>query len=112
MRFQLRTGALPHYRYQVNLAHIDSQGRILALTCRGTSSTPLKLYPLRSDADVAATEGPSWDIPGAVVEPLGRSWSHLVGIYRQKFTESFTFEIPPRRALRGPRGVDVTVLDR
>ena len=28
-------------------------------------------------------------IPGAVLEPLGRSWSHFVGIYRQKFTKSF-----------------------
>ena len=28
-------------------------------------------------------------IPGAVLEPLGRSWSHFVGIYCQKFTKSF-----------------------
>jgi hypothetical protein len=25
-------------------------------------------------------------IPGAFLEPLGRSWSHFVGIYRQKLT--------------------------
>ena len=27
-------------------------------------------------------------IPGAVLEPLVRSWSHFVGIYRQKLTRS------------------------
>ena len=27
-------------------------------------------------------------IPGAVFEPLVRSWSHFVGIYRQKLTSS------------------------
>ena len=27
-------------------------------------------------------------IPGAVLEPLVRSWSHFVGIYRQKLTKS------------------------
>ena len=27
-------------------------------------------------------------IPGAVLEPLGRSWSHFVAIYRQKLTKS------------------------
>ena len=27
-------------------------------------------------------------VPGAVLEPLGRSWSHFVGIYRQKLTRS------------------------
>ena len=25
----------------------------------------------------------------SVLEPLVRSWSHFVGIYREKFTESF-----------------------
>ena len=28
----------------------------------------------------------SGSIPGAVLEPLVRSWSHFVGIYRQKLT--------------------------
>ena len=27
-------------------------------------------------------------IPGSFLEPLGRSWSHFVGIYRQKLTRS------------------------
>ena len=27
-------------------------------------------------------------IPGLFLEPLGRSWSHFVGIYRQKLTRS------------------------
>ena len=27
-------------------------------------------------------------IPGAVLEPLVRSWSHFVGIYRQKLTQA------------------------
>ena len=32
-------------------------------------------------------------IPGAVLELLGLSWSHFVGIYRQKFTKSFKNDI-------------------
>ena len=27
-------------------------------------------------------------IPGAVLEPLVRSWSHFVGIHRQKLTQA------------------------
>ena len=30
----------------------------------------------------------SGGIPGSFLEPLGRSWSHFVGIYRQKLTRS------------------------
>ena len=31
-----------------------------------------------------ATQGPSNSIPGSFFEPLARSWSHFVGICRQK----------------------------
>jgi len=32
------------------------------------------------------TPGPSNAIPGSFLEPLGRSWSHFVGMYRQTLT--------------------------
>ena len=35
-----------------------------------------------------ATPGPSNPIPGAFLEPLVRSWSHFVGIYRQNLSKS------------------------
>ena len=34
------------------------------------------------------TQGPSKPIPGSFFEPLARSWSHFVGIYRQKLSNS------------------------
>ena len=39
--------------------------------------------PLRRDLPQKALSG---GIPGAVLEPLVWSWSHFVGIYRQKLT--------------------------
>jgi len=31
---------------------------------------------------ILTTDGPSRGIPGSFLEPLGRSWSHFIGIYR------------------------------
>ena len=52
---------------------------------------------------VKSTKGPMWGIPCSFLEPFARSWSHYVGIYRQKLTRSrrIDFEIPPRRTLGG-----------
>ena len=50
---------------------------------------------------VGTTEGPSWGYPRPA---MTRTWSHFVANCCQKLTNlvKIDFEIPPRRALRGP----------
>jgi hypothetical protein len=49
-------------------------------------------YLIRKRGHLPATGGPRkplrGGIPGSFLEPLVRSWSHFVGIYRQKLTRS------------------------
>ena len=40
------------------------------------------------DAALGTTKGPSRVISGSFLEPLGRSWSHFVEMYRQKLIKS------------------------
>ena len=43
---------------------------------------------IRATAATDPREALSGGIPGSFLEPLGRSWSHFVGIYRHKLTRS------------------------
>ena len=61
-------------------------------------------------SSIAPTKSPqkalSGGIPCPFLEPLARSWSHFVGIYRQKLKKSSKndFWLRYRRALRTPSG--------
>jgi len=55
-----------------------------------------------------STKGPSRVTSGAVLEPLVQSWSHCVGIYRQKLTKSSKIDFCLRFGIRGAKGLGVT----
>ena len=64
--------------------------RSLFVNCRRVNSAYIRQSGPASGPDSHSNpqKALSGGIPGAVLEPLGRSWSHFVGIYRQKLTKS------------------------
>jgi WD40 repeat protein len=60
------------------------------LILSGSDDTLVKIWDVATRLEVRSVPQKALrgGIPGAVLEPLGRSWSHFVGIYRQKLTKS------------------------
>ena len=54
--------------------------------CDAATSCETELGSVRPPTATPTTEGPTWVIPASFLEPLPRSWSHFLGIYRQILT--------------------------
>ena len=107
--FDTRFGRTVHFQAGWSSFLMNSGGNVTNLsTNQGRDTTThLKRVPLPASSWVlpialdwrqrgcheSPTQGPSRVIPTLFLEPLPRSWSHFVGIYHQKWTESLKIDL-------------------
>ena len=58
----------------------------VSLSLLTTRGSPWPFSNVGSALESKTTQGPSKVIPGVVLRNRGRSWSHIVGIYRKKLS--------------------------